>query len=242
MHVRLAILFALVAAIWAAPAHAASPAGLRMLSCTAWEEGTPGSVKYAARMRAVPGTAAMSLRIRLLEKFGDGRFRRASAEGLGVWRKASAGASKFRWVQEIGRLREGAVYRAVVRYRWHDADGELIRLDRRRSALCRQGGGLPNLRVDSIKTRQGEVEETAAYEVKVVNEGTSLARKVGVLLRVDGEIVDEAEIIDALEPGESRTVTFNGPVCRDRLRAVVDPRRLIPELRERDNVLAPSCL
>jgi subtilase family serine protease len=75
-----------------------------------------------------------------------------------------------------------------------------------------------------------------------VNRGETAARRVGVLLRVDGEVVDEVEVIDALQPGESRTVTFNGPVCRERMRVVVDPKDLISETREEDNTRAPSCL
>jgi archaellum component FlaF (FlaF/FlaG flagellin family) len=242
MPARLVTLLVLIAAAWAPSAHAASPAVVRMLSCTHWQEGADGSVMYVARMHSIEDSVRMSLRIRLLEKLGDGDFERVSAEGLGVWRKARAGASKFRWEQEIGGLRQGAVYRAVVRYRWHDADGNLIRAERRRSSLCDQDGALPNLRVDSIKTRAGEVEKTAVYKVKIVNDGLSEARNVGVLLRVDGEVVDEAETIDVLEPNESRTVTFNGPECHQRLRVVVDPKQLISESRERDNVLSPSCL
>jgi len=243
MHVRLAILFALLAALWAAPAHAASsPAGVRMLSCTAWEERGGGSVTYAAHMDAVPGTARMSLRIRLFQRFGDGRFERVSADRLGVWRKSRPGASAFRWKQSVDGLHRGAAYRVVVRYRWHHSDGDVFQRARRKSARCSQGGGLPNLRVASIRTRRGDVEGTAVYKAKIVNDGIAEARRVGVLLRVDGEVVDEAEMIDALEPGDSRTVTFNGPVCRNRLRMVVDPRQLVPESRERDNVLARACL
>jgi archaellum component FlaF (FlaF/FlaG flagellin family) len=59
---------------------------------------------------------------------------------------------------------------------------------------------------------------------------------------VDGEVVDDAEVVDVLAPGESRRVTFTGPVCRERIRVVVDPKGLIAESRERDNVLSPSCL
>ena len=78
--------------------------------------------------------------------------------------------------------------------------------------------------------------------MQITNRGAAAARHVGVLLRVDGEVVDEAEVIDTLEPNEVRTVVFNGPVCRRHLRVVVDPRELIAESRERDNVRAPTCL
>jgi hypothetical protein len=242
MHVRLASLVAVIAVLGAPTAHAAAPASVRMVSCTPWQEGTGGAVTYAARMDAVPGTARMSLRFRLFEKYGDGRFERVSGEGLGVWRKSRAGAAAFRYEHTVEGLRQGAVYRVVVHYRWRAAGGELIQTARRRSERCSQGGGLPNLRVASVETRRGEVEGTAVYKVKIVNDGAATARNVGVLLRVDGEVVDEAEVIEVLEPNETRTVKFNGPVCRSRMRIVVDPKELIPESRERDNVLGPTCL
>jgi CARDB len=242
MHVRLAILLVLLVAATAPAAHAATPAGVRMLTCEGWNQGSGGLVVYRAHMRAVPGTARMALRIRLFEKYGDGDFERVSAEGLGVWRRSQLDASVFRYKQRVEGLRQGAVYRVVVKYRWLDADGATFQTARRRSVTCSQGGGLPNLRVASVETRPGEVEDTAIYKVKVVNQGTSAAHNVGVLLRVDGEVVDEAEVIEMLEPNEARTVTFHGPVCRRRMRVVVDPNELIAESREQDNVLGPSCL
>jgi hypothetical protein len=49
-------------------------------------------------------------------------------------------------------------------------------------------------------------------------------------------------VIDTLQPGEARVVTFNGPVCRERIRVVVDPKDLIAETREEDNTRALSCV
>jgi subtilase family serine protease len=129
-----------------------------------------------------------------------------------------------------------------VRYRWYDEAGETILTARRRSVQCRQPAGFPNLRVAAIDIEPGEVEGTAVYKVKIANKGAAAAQNVGVLLRVDGEVVDEAEAIDVLEPNATRTVTFNGPVCRRSMRAVVDPKELIDESRENDNVRDPSCL
>ena len=97
------------------------------------------------------------------------------------------------------------------------------------------------MRVARIEIRRGEVEGTAVYKVKIANGGAATARTVGVVLRVDGEIVDE-EVIDALQPKEARTVTFNGPVCHRHMRVVVDPKDLISESHEEDNTLGPSCL
>lgn len=237
------MLLAVLAAMPAPPAQAADQsARVRLLTCEAWTEQEPGQVLYSARMRSVPGTARMSLRIRLFEKYGDGRFERVSAPGLGVWRKSRAGASVFRYKQRVRGLRRGPVYRAVVKFRWHDADGDVFLKARRRSPICSQRDMLPNLRVASVETESGKVQGTAIYKTTIVNRGDAAAQNVGVLLRVDGEVVDEAEVIDALLPGERRTVTFNGPVCQRKMRVVVDPKQVIGESRELDNVLRQSCL
>ncbi len=243
MHVRLAILLATLAVSPAPAAYAADPpAGVRVLTCEAAEDGQPGIVLYSAHMHAVPGTARMSLRIRLLEKYGDGDFKRVSSKGLGVWRKSRPGATAFRYKQRIRGLHQGATYRAVVRYRWLGSDGKPFLTARHRSQVCSQGDALPNLRVASIETEPGDVEDTAVYRARIVNQGDAAAQNVGVLLRVDGEVVDESETIDTLGPGEEHTVTFNGPVCRSKMRVVVDPKELIAESRELDNVLASACV
>jgi hypothetical protein len=238
----LILLTTALALLAAAPAHADLPAAVRVLSCEPWQPGDGGSVSYEARMKAFDGTERMALRVRLLERSGDGDYHRVDADELDVWRKSRPGATAFVWEQKVRGLRQGAVYRAVVDYRWLDANGDEIAGAHDRSAPCGQGDALPNLRIASIDVRRGDVDGTAVYRVKIANRGESTARHVGVLLRVDGEVVDEVEKIDVLQPDETKTVTFSGPVCRDHMRAVVDPKRLIAESDEQDNARALACL
>ena len=244
MHVRLVtLLAAALAAGPVTPAHAADvPVGVRVLTCEAWEAGQPGQVLYKAHMHAVSGTARMALRIRLFEKYGDGTFKRVSAPGLGIWRKSRVGATAFRYKQRVRGLHQGAVYRAVVHYRWFGSDGAAFLKARRRSQICSQEDARPNLQVASVETEPGDVENTADYSATIVNRGDAIAQNIGVLLRVDGEVVDESEVIESLLPGEETTVTFHGPVCQEKMRVVVDPKDLIAESREQDNVHGLSCL
>lgn len=239
MHVRRLILLGFALAAWAPAAHAETPATVRMLECAPAQDGDDGTVTYRARMRSVPGTARMTLRFRLLERVPGDRYRRVSA---GKVKKSRPVAGIFRWEHTFNGLRQGASYLSKVVYRWLAADGSELQSVTRTSEACEEPGPLPNLRVASIEVRPGEVEETAVYRVKIANRGGSPAGRVGVLLRVDGEVVDDTEVIEVLEPGEVRTVTFTGPVCRRDLRVVVDPKDLITESRERDNVRSPSCL
>lgn len=240
MHVRVLILTVAAVAAFAPASLAAVSAEVRVLSCLAWQPGDGGSVSYEARMRAVPRTARMAIRFRLYEKIGEGEFRRVETKE--PWHVSRPGVAAFVWEHRVRGLRQGAIYRAIVRYRWIDAQGEVIERARRRSAPCSQDGGLPNLRVADVTVRRGQVEDTAVYRATIVNRGETPARRVGVLLRVDGEVVDEVVVIDTLQPGEARVVTFNGPVCRERIRVVVDPKDLIAETQEEDNTRATSCV
>jgi hypothetical protein len=217
-------------------------ASVRMLSCSPWRPAEGGSVSYEARMRRVAGTARMAVRFHLLEKAAPGHFDAVRAGDPETWRRSRRGATDFRWVHRVEGLRQGGVYRVEVEYRWLAEDGSEIATVKRRSKRCRQPGGQPNLGVDAIEATPGVFDGTERYRVTVVNRGESEARGVGVLLRVDGEVVDEADPIETLAPGESRTISFSGPLCRRTLSAVVDPKDAIAESHEDDNVLTTGCV
>ena len=127
MHVRFASLFVVLAALWAPAAHADAPAGVRVLACAPWEEavrrGRDLRGTHAARC---PARRACCFGSTCSRSTGDGEFERVSAEGLGVWRKSRPGAGVFRYQQRVRGLHRGAVYRAVVQYRWLGDDGEPI--------------------------------------------------------------------------------------------------------------------
>ena len=240
MHVsRLILLPVLALAVAAQGAHAAPSPIVRVLSCSPWQEGLGGTVSFEARMRAVPGTARMTLRFDLLEKTRSGSYRRVSR---GKVNRSRRGANVFRWEHKVEGLRQGVRYRAKVVYRWLDASGSVLQSLVRKSGRCRQPGGLADLRVAQVTTAPGAVAGTAVYDVRVVNEGGSDARGVVVVLRVDGEVVDESDAIETLAPGDSRTLSFSGPVCRDEMRATVDPSNAIVEADEQDNVNSTQCV
>ena len=82
--------------------------------------------------------------------------------------------------------------------------------------------------------------DTSIYKLTVSNVGKVAATDVAVELFVDGAAAD-IQHIATLAPNESRQVSFRGPVCKKRLRAIVDPNDLIHEQSEHDNEQIFGC-
>jgi subtilase family serine protease len=146
----------------------------------------------------------------------------------------------FGYAQTVTGLQVGGAYAATVEYRWVDAAGRTVKTLRRTSAECRQDGKLPNLAVTRIAARPGDAAGTLVYSVDVVNRGAAEARAVVVDLFVDDAGADAARV-DSVRPGETVTVRVSGPVCVQRVRAVVDRQDAIHETNEDDNVLRSRC-
>ena len=235
---RVLLMLAVFGCLAVPAAHAGAPPSLRMLACSDPSGAVGGVVRYEARMKSIPGSERMTIRFDLYERDGD-VFRRVS---IGEVNKSRRGVSDFRWEHKFEGLREGSTYRVKVVYRWLDAEGEELSVARRRGEPCKQPAGDPNLRVAAVSVEGGDLAGAAVYRVTVVNRGDAEARGVAVLLRVDGEVVDESDLIEGLAPGESKTVEFVGPSCRDSLRAVVDPKDVIDESHEDDNIRTASCV
>jgi hypothetical protein len=97
------------------------------------------SATFAGEMTAIAGSARMLMRIDVQERLpAAALFRTVSAPGLGVWRGSDAGVKVYKSLKQVTNLSAPADYRAVVRFRWLNADGHLIRAAERRTAACVQ--------------------------------------------------------------------------------------------------------
>jgi subtilase family serine protease len=74
----------------------------------------------------------------------------------------------------------------------------------------------------------------------VTNSGRGDAQKVPVNLFVDGAAADSRRL-DLVKAGETVTVHFTGPSCKQDVRSVVDRPDKINETNEDDNVLRSRC-
>jgi hypothetical protein len=213
-----------------------APAHMKLVSCSPAQ----GSAVFYGRMRSLEGVERMSMRFSLLERGGDGRYEQVRAPRLARWRKSRPGVAAFGYRQRVRGLAEDAVYRARVDFRWHDADGEVVRRAYRRSRLCSQAGPLPNLRARIVASAPTSTGGVTRYSVRVVNAGGAPADQVGVALDVDGSAVD-TQTVPRLEAGEARLLDFRGPRCERSVRTAADPAGSVRESSEDDNAQSLTC-
>ena len=213
---------------------------LRVRSCEAGDTAKHRAATFYARMYAVKGTNTMMMRFTLVNKAGDGPPTVVDNPSLSQWRKSRAGVVRFGYAQSVEGLERGGVYAVQVQFRWLDSKGKVIRSVKRTSRSCRQQGSLPNLSVTRVTARAGQASGTEIYSVDVTNSGRGDAQKVGVNLFVDGAAADSYRL-DVIKAGDTATVHFTAPACKDGLRAVVDQADKINETNEDDNQLHSRC-
>lgn len=215
---------------------------VRIAECARGPDVIDRHATFRGVMRRIPRTERMAMRFSLQERVGEGRFRTVKAPGLGGWRKSHPAVRRFAHRQRVLDLAEGSAYRAVVSFRWYDADGKVIRRARRRSKPCTQPGRLPDLSLLGIAGGLPLARRPGAsnYRVRLVNRGRATTSGFRVSLAVDGSVVDGREVT-ALAPGEVRELLFPGPVCAASMTARVDPQDAVREVSEKDNVLTVPC-
>lgn len=216
-------------------------AGVKVTECSRGAEPEDRFVEFRGAMRRVDGTETMGMRFALLERLGGRPAAKVRLPDLGVWRRSRPGVMRFAHRQRVLELAESSRYRVLVRYRWFDGDGQVIRKAARRSAACRQGGDLPDLVVAEISAASvpGPLG-IHRYDVRLVNRGTAPAAEASVSLAVDGAVLDTIAA-GVLKPGESRVLSVNGPICRGLVRAQADPLDTVLESGEAGNVLKSGC-
>ena len=241
----LAVLSLALAVAPAAPAQERLPVRATLASCTAGPKAKDRVAVFTASMPAQAGTSGMRMRFVLEERSSrqgaKGRWRRVAAPGFTGWvRSKSRGASGFVYTKRIERLRQGAGYRAVVRFRWYDADGRLQRSATRRTIECEQPDQRPDLRVESMEMLEAGGGD-ARYVVTIVNEGLTPAGAFDVgLVTPGGERVRD---VAGLAAGDRTTVEIRAAACSstDRVQATVDVKDTVDEAEESDNRYLTFC-
>lgn len=234
---------ALLVAWAASPAHAAGPS-VTLAACTTGATPLDRSARFTATMAARKGTHRMAMRFDLLERRADlGGFRRLKAAGFGTWERSRRGVPAFVFTKRVAGLAPRASYRAVVRFRWHDARGRIVRRAQRRSAICDQPDPRPDLVVGNVSAAPASDADRARYVVTVRNTGRGdAAVPFAVVLTVDGR-PQPAQTIATLGAGGDAVVSFVAPRCApgSRIGIDVDADGAIEETREDNNAVARPC-
>jgi hypothetical protein len=96
---------------------------------------------FFGRMSVISGATGMAMRIGIEERIRGEAFHAveaAGAPGVGAWRISEPGVKIFKDVKQVSNLEAPSDYRAVVRFRWTDAKGTVIKREVLRTLVCRQ--------------------------------------------------------------------------------------------------------
>jgi hypothetical protein len=105
---------------------------------------TERSATFAGEMTATADTAHMAMRVDIQQRLpGEALFHTLSAPGLGVWRSSDPKVKVYKYLKQVTNLSAPAVYRGLVRFRWLNAKGHLIRHAEHLTARCAQPAAPP---------------------------------------------------------------------------------------------------
>jgi hypothetical protein len=100
---------------------------------------TERSATFTGEMTSIPGAAKMSMRIDVEERVpGEAEFHLVSASGLGVWRPADPKVKVYKYLRQVTNLTSPASYRGLVRFRWINAKGHVMKRAERLTTRCLQ--------------------------------------------------------------------------------------------------------
>lgn len=197
------------------------------------------AASFDGRMDRLRGSQRMSMRFLLDVRDPGQSWHRVRLPGFSAWHTSDPGRSRYVYTKRIEGLVGPSSYRVVVRFRWLDRDGTVVRRARATSHSCRMPDPRPDLRVSAITVRPGH----SHYAVTVRNAGHSTAGASLLSLDLgDGRRLLTAPL-DALAPGESHTVVLAGRRCVSgaTLTAAADATDVVDERREDDDTLTTFC-
>lgn len=243
-----ALLSATAAAFAAAPAKPAAKVVLqaKLTRCPA-----PGlaskPIGFAASMPALPRSGAgarMAMKFELQQR-GGGRvwLRVDGVPSFDQWEQSQPGRPGFVVTKKVKGLPVGGAYRAVVRFRWLNEQGVVVRSAKRITGPCLQPDTRPDLVPIEPAIVLGTRTDLVVYRITVRNRGKGRAVSSAVSVEVNGT-VQPAQRIDALAIKDSTVVTFQAPRCATGsiVRFRVDAAEELTEIDERNNVLERRCV
>ena len=163
-------------------------------------------------------------------------------DGFGEWDLSDPRVSGFIIKKRVSGLQGGFAYRSVVRFRWRNDAGKIVRTGRKVTVACKQPDTAPDLVVREPSIVAGPRNDVVLYQATVSNTGAGTAGPFDVVLAVNG-VAQPAQRIGPLAPGASAPVSFQAPRCEAGtiVRFTVDAKAEIPESNETNNALERRC-
>jgi hypothetical protein len=178
-------------------------------SCTSSALPASRVAAFIGSMPAITGAERMQMRFVLQRKRPGGRFWHEvrGVVGFGVWESAQPGRAGFVFHKRVDGLPVPATYRAVVRFRWNDADGAIVRSERRATKPCAQPDVRPDLTAGTLQAVLDARPAFALYTLVVRNDGRTTAGPFSV--RVAGASTD----VPGIAAGGQASVVVLAPIC-----------------------------
>ncbi len=208
---------------------------------------TTGAVRKAVFKGAMPGVAKLGGRMEMrfdLYAFSATapQWTEVDVDEFGQWDLSDPGVSGFIIKKRVSGMQGGVSYRAVVRFRWRNDAGRIVKTARKVTKPCVQPDTAPDLVVREPSIVAGVRDDVVVYHATVTNIGLGAAAPFDVTLAVNG-VVQPAQRIGPLVPGAATQVTFQAPRCQAGtiVRFTVDAKAEIPESNETNNALERRC-
>jgi hypothetical protein len=198
---------------------------------------------FTASMPAAEDTVRMAIRFDLQQRTVDGGvWQRVAAPSFGRWERSRTGVAGFVYTKDVHGLTAPGEYRAIVRFKWWSADGD-VRTARRTTRSCRQPDPRPDLEALRLTVAPTATAGVAAYRVALRNAGRTAAGPFAVALLQDGA-ESARTTVDGLAPGAWTVVQLYAPACSGgtALEVRVDADGVVVEADEQDSVVRPPCV
>ena len=219
-----------------------APHSAKLVACQRSADPLARLLTVRASLRAIHGSTRLGLRFDLYGRSGAGGFRRVAGAGLGAWSYSDRGVGGYVVRKTVNNLPTPAVYRMVVRFRWINAHGRVLRSAQRITGPCAQGDLRPDLAVIGVSVRPGARAGVFRYVAVVRNVGRGGSGPTTVSLEAGGAAL-ATKRLPGLRPGNRTVVRFSGPACDASAppRVVADPSGLIADSNRANNALAATC-
>ena len=234
-------LLALIGASVAAVAHGQSSARpalqAGLATCHTGNALTDRYAVFTGSMPSDTGVAAMAMRFNLLERTPGGSWTAVSLPHWGVFERTTrAGVPGFIFAKRVQQLAAPARFRAVIDFRWFDANGQLLRSARRKSPVCRQPDPRPDLHVTRVIFTGQRLSG-----VVIANRGRSDA--AAFLVTVSRSAASATQTVDSLPAGAERTLAIAIGRCTagEPIRIALDPAGAIDEADKADDSVTVAC-